>query len=484
MKKAFNMVWILAVVLLIILFVMSIHKFQSGKYPEEINMGEMHLHSHDIQDAHDALIHTDSDLPEQSCPELTAQPGEEPVRTYQLQAEQTELTMDNGKRAKAWTFNGSTPGPELRVKEGERVVVQLSNKNVEKGVTIHWHGVVLPCSQDGVAGVTQNAVMPGETFTYEFIAKHPGTYWYHSHQQSSEQSSKGLIGRLIVEPEADTYHYDHDYAVTLSILDDRYVLTNGHENGIQLPAEPGDTVRLRLINASNLVQWMSIAGTDYQVISMDGQDLNKPGMLVNTKIPIGGGQRYDLLFTVPEQGAVRVYSNDEEKWSIRIGSGEVFDIEGTESAFDFTRYGEPVSTDPIQSNTVYDKEFNLDLGAVNINGEQFHHIPPMIVKEGDKVKIRLQHQFGAEHPMHLHGHLFRVISKNGQTLTRSPVYLDSLLLFRGDVYEIAFEADNPGLWMMHCHNLGHAANGMSMMLNYDGVTTPYTVGTIPGNLPD
>jgi FtsP/CotA-like multicopper oxidase with cupredoxin domain len=86
--------------------------------------------------------------------------------------------------------------------------------------------------------------------------------------------------------------------------------------------------------------------------------------------------------------------------------------------------------------------------------------------------------------MHLHGHLFKVLTKNGKPLTGSPIYADSILLFRGDVYEIAFHANNPGLWMEHCHNLGHAAAGMMMMVNYEGVTTPYRVGTKSGNIPD
>ena len=98
----------------------------------------------------------------------------------------------------AWTFNGSVPGPEIRVKEGENVKIKLKNELPEP-VTIHWHGLPVPNNMDGIPGVTMNAVQPGKSFTYEFKATVPGTYWYHSHQNSADQVDKGLYGSLIVE---------------------------------------------------------------------------------------------------------------------------------------------------------------------------------------------------------------------------------------------------------------------------------------------
>ncbi|QYR22360.1 multicopper oxidase family protein [Paenibacillus sp. sptzw28] len=415
---------------------------------------------------------------------MTEQPSSGPVRTFELKAAKTSLVLTGGKKSKAWTYNGFTPGPELRVREGDRVIVNLVNENIDKGVTIHWHGVVLPCSQDGVPGVTQNAVWPGEQFTYEFIAGHPGTYWYHSHQQSSQQAKMGLIGRLIVEPKGETFRYDRDYAVTLLELNDKHKLTNGVLGGLNLSARPGETVRLRLINAYNLVQWMSVAGADYKVISIDGQDLNGPGLIRGEWIPIGGGQRYDLLFTMPESGQVRVYSKTEKNWSIALGEGEVpEDVDKDAKAFDFTAYGTP-KDDGISPQMKFDREYDMVLGPITINGKTGHHIPPLMVKEGEWIKVRLKHELGSEHPMHLHGHLFKVLTKSGKPLTGSPIYADSILLFKGDEYEIAFHANNPGLWMTHCHNLGHAAAGMTMMVNYEGVYTPYRVGTKSGNIPD
>ncbi|WP_087569863.1 multicopper oxidase family protein [Paenibacillus sp. MY03] len=454
------------------------------KYPEEINMADMSGHA-DHAD-HAGQMNSGSGTASDggsSCADMTEASSSAPTSAFDLTAYKTKVDI-GGRTVSAWTFDGTTPGPELRVQQGDRVIVNLNNKDIDSGVTIHWHGIVLPCSQDGVAGVTQDAISPGESFTYEFIAGHAGTYWYHSHQQSSEQAQKGLIGRLIVEPREDSLRYDRDYAVTLQKLADKHWLTNGKRGGDTLAAKPGERIRLRLINSSSEVQWMGVAGADFQVVSMDGQDLNGPDVIRDQWIPIGGGQRYDVLLAMPQSGQVEVYSRNKEALRVTLGEGTapaLLDKKGAE--FDLASYGTPLD-DGVTADMTFDREYELVLGLLDINGKRFHDIPPLMVKEGEWIKITLKHEFGAEHPMHMHGHLFKVLTKNGKPLTGSPVYADSVLLFQGDEYEIAFQANNPGLWMEHCHNLGHAANGMSMMINYEGVTTPYRVGTKSGNLPD
>ncbi len=167
-----------------------------------------------------------------------------------------------------------------------------------------------------------------------------------------------------------------------------------------------------------------------------------------------------------------------------LGSGPIPEpLSKDAPQFDFTNYGTPLA-DGITNDMKFDRVYDLKLGILDINGKKFHEIPPLLVKEGEWIKIRFKHTFGGPHPMHLHGHLFKILTKNGKPLTGSPIYADSVLLFSGEEYEVAFQADNPGLWMEHCHNLGHAANGMTMMVNYEGMTTPFRVGTRTGNLPD
>jgi FtsP/CotA-like multicopper oxidase with cupredoxin domain len=133
--------------------------------------------------------------------------GERNVKSFDLTAQEKEWEISEGKIVNAWTYNGTVPGEPLRVKEGDFVKVNLKNE-LNVPVTIHWHGVLLPNKMDGIPGLTQDAVQPGESFTYEFIANDAGTYWYHSHQQSSKQVDKGLYGSLVIEEKEKEYEKD------------------------------------------------------------------------------------------------------------------------------------------------------------------------------------------------------------------------------------------------------------------------------------
>lgn len=424
-----------------------------------------------------------------SCDSLTAPESAAPIRKFDLTAERTTVKLDNGKTVEAWTFNGSSPGPELRVTEGDRVVVTLRNKDIEDGVSIHWHGIAVPCSQDGIAGVTQDAVPPGGQFTYAFIAPEtPGTYWYHSHQMSSIQVGKGLLGALIIEPKA-TSEPDAPILEATALYQQlgSSSLLNGSAKGLSVPGRPGEQLRLRLINAGNETMAFNVDGAPFRVAAMDGHELHEPGLLEETIVPIGAGQRYDLLIEVPKTGQVIVRSPSAKSLPITIGSGNEPPHSEGGKTFSFVDYGTPLPNDPpLQGQP--DRRFELNLGQTlfvkSINGKAFTDIPPMVVKEGEHVLIAVSNTGGGDHPFHLHGHAFRVLSKNGVALRGTPVYLDTLLTKKGETYEVYLEANNPGLWMVHCHNLEHASMGMSMMLNYAGITTPYRVGTRSGNLPD
>jgi FtsP/CotA-like multicopper oxidase with cupredoxin domain len=125
------------------------------------------------------------------------------------------------------------------------------------------------------------------------------------------------------------------------------------------------------------------------------------------------------------------------------------------------------------------------LGQVwTLNGQAFPNTPAYVVAPGQQVQIHLVNAGGAVHTMHLHGHSFAMLTRNGQPLTGSSVVLDTLLVGPKETYDIAFAADNPGLWMFHCHNLVHANWGMDMMLVYPNIATPYTIGPASGNFPD
>jgi len=169
------------------------------------------------------------------------------------------------------------------------------------------------------------------------------------------------------------------------------------------------------------------------------------------------------------------------------------DTEATD--FDPLTYGNPAPT-PFSASTHFDREFDLritkKLGFYDgkpgrqwaINGGIYPHVPMFVVEERDLVEVTIRNDTRVVHPMHLHGHHALVLSRNGQPATGSPWWTDTLDVDPGDEYVIAFRADNPGIWMDHCHNLGHAAAGLTMHVAYAGVTTPFLVGGKHDNAPE
>lgn len=420
-------------------------------------------------------------------------------RIFELTARRADVTLASGKVIRAWTYNGQLPGPELRMKLGELVEVRLTNQDIEAGVTIHWHGLNVPNAEDGVAGATQDAVMPGESHTYRFVAEQTGTYWYHSHQHSKEAVEKGLFGMLIVDPPSPPSVPVKDITVATHIWE-RVGLAIGTNDTLQRETvEPGTPVKLRLLNTDNWTRKLHhITGTSFKVTAIDGISLNEPDELTGTSLYLTTGARYDVEFVMPDR-PVFVSVGKSKKLGILLtpdGSDyEVPDIDSSGGDFNMTHYGKPADT-PFGPDSKFDREFTmlLDNGLAfyngvpglydTINGNVFPHTPMFVVKEGELVKTTIINRSAVDHPMHLHGHHMLVLSRNGKRVSGSPWWSDTLDVLPGEVYQVAFLADNPGLWMDHCHNLQHAAAGMTMHLMYDGVTSPFEIGWNTDNYPE
>jgi FtsP/CotA-like multicopper oxidase with cupredoxin domain len=422
--------------------------------------------------------------------------------TFTLTAQPAQLEFGAGVRADAWTFNGAAPGPTLRVRQGDLVVVQLIN-HLSVAVTIHWHGVAVPNSADGVAGITQDAVKPGETYTYRFLAKDPGTYWYHSHQESFAETSRGLYGLLIVEPATPVTHDDVDVGIVLHSWG--AIAINDTVGTLRIPAQPGQWVRLRLLNTDNYPYQLTVVGAPFLVAALDGHELNEPTRLTATAISIDAAQRYDLRVRMPERGpvALLVAKDGAQQYqpapAARVGAGALDPSvipSGIGKAFDMTTYGQPQSQ-VITAQSHFDATYTVTVGysvgfsngrpgpVFTLNGAVFPQTSTIVVQPGQVVKFHLVSDAASGiHPMHLHGHTFTVLAKDERPLTGSPVYLDTISLRPHETYDVAFVADNPGLWMFHCHNLYHANHGMDMMVVYPNITTPYTIGSASGNFPD
>ncbi|MER7471071.1 multicopper oxidase family protein [Micromonospora sp. NPDC000018] len=384
----------------------------------------------------------------------------EPTRRFTLTAGTATVSV-SGRDVEAWAFNGQVPGPELTATVGDVLEVTLRNRDIQRGVTLHWHGYDVPNSQDGVPDVTQAAVLPGQEFVYRFLADQVGTYWYHTHAVSDLGVRKGLYGVLVVRPAPVT---GVDVTVPVHTL-----------SGLPLPAprtepvEAGMPVRLRLINTDSTTHRYALAGTPFRVAAIDGSDLRGPTPLVDTAVVIPAGGRYDLVFTAPAT-PVALFVDGREVYS----TGPVSTATGAWPVLDPLSYG---VASPVPWSRL-DKEFTLVLDrgldlrgllpryAHTVNGAADPDIPTQVVRLGDIVKFTIVNRSQVVHPWHLHGHHVLVLTRNGRPATGSPLWLDSFDVRAGDVWEVAFRADNPGMWANHCHNLAHADAGMTLHLMY------------------
>ncbi len=405
-----------------------------------------------------------------------------------LTAEKGKVRLASGTDIDAWTYDQVVPGPELRVRQGDLVEVTLTNEDIEEGVTIHWHGLDVPNAEDGVAGVTQDAVLPGKTYTYRFRPEQVGTFWYHTHENASNGVKRGLYGALVILPR-EPLPQKLDLTLLVHTFSGRTAI--GLDDGVQRRAvKPGTQVRLRLVNTNSSAMRIRLAGMRASVVAIDGGEIEPAPVPEGEEIEVGAGGRYDVAFRMPPGAASAevdgskaavVLSPDGTGEPPSAPSGPVFDPGARKAAV------------PADVAT-FDRTFRLEIGRKpgfldgkpgrhwSLNGNLYPRVPMFMVSEGDLVRIELINDSGNVHPMHLHGHHFLVLTRNGKAVR--PWSTDTLNMLSHERYEVAFQANNPGLWMLHCHNLPHAQDGMTMHVMYDGVTTPFRAGDAAHNHPE
>jgi FtsP/CotA-like multicopper oxidase with cupredoxin domain len=417
-----------------------------------------------------------------------AGPKGRPDYSVTLTAEKGPVHLASGHEVDAWTFNGRAPGPELRVHPGELVQVTLINKDIDDGVTIHWHGLDVPNAEDGVAGVTQNAVQPGGRYVYRFRPKQVGTFWYHTHQNASKGVKEGLFGALVIVPKGKAPGLDLTLPVhTFS----GHTAIGTHDDVERHAVTPGTPVRLRLINTDSSSARFRLSGMRPRVVAIDGEGIAPALVPPAEAIEIGAGGRYDVAFEMPDgvaslevvkSRAALVLSPDGRGEPAAGPSQPVFD---------------PGARQPAGSalpGVEFDRTFELKIGKKpgfldgrpgyhwSLNGKLYPRTPMFEVAKGDLVRFDLVNDTSSVHPMHLHGHHFRVLARDGKAV--SPWSTDTLEMLPHERYTVSFRANNSGLWMLHCHNLRHAADGMTMHLMYAGVTTPFRAGKSAQNDPE
>jgi FtsP/CotA-like multicopper oxidase with cupredoxin domain len=505
------------------------------------------------------------------------------VVEYSLDIAETMLSPA-GEPVRALTINGTVPGPTLRFREGEIARIHVNNRLSKEETSTHWHGLLVPNLEDGVPYVTTPPIRAGESRTFEFLLKHSGTYWYHSHTGLQEQ--RGVYGSIVVEPRADApartdlpridreevvvlsdWTNEHANDVMRSLLrgSDWYAIRKGTAQSLfgaiqsgnlkdylnreksRLPpmdvsdvaydaflvngkprqniaAKPGETIRLRVINAAaSSYFYLNSAAGPLTIIAADGIDV---APIHQKRLLIGMAETYDVLVTVPESGSWEVRATAQDNsghaslflgegaenaapapgalnaYSMNVAlaavldqlddSGELTDAEAlaAESDRPLPPYKRLKATKPTTLPAEAPvREVTLKLTGDmmrylwSINGKSIDEQSTIPVKKGEILRLVLVNNTMMHHPMHLHGHFFRLLMPDAVDPTFAPLKhtVDVPPMSRR---VIEFYADEDRDWLFHCHLLYHMMAGMARVFSYPAgaeLTSPAALPTVPAS---
>lgn len=445
-------------------------------------------------------------------------------RTVSLSLRAAPTTLDlAGTTARTWSY-GPIPAPVLRASVGDTIRVELDNALPDE-TTIHWHGLALRNDMDGVPGVTQSAIAAGDAFTYEYTAPHPGTYWFHPH--IGPQIDRGLYGALIIEDPNEPLRYDEEWVVILDdwldgvtatpdqVLEELSVgmgpmggmegmgpmamgnmlmgaasdLLGGDAGDVFYPeylingrpsadpetysSTPGRRVRIRMINAGGDTAFrVALGGHRMTVTHTDGFPVE--AMEVDSVL-IGMGERYDVLVTLAD-GAFPFVAEAEGKDArgfaiVRTGSGsapksdaEVAELGGLVATADRLRAASAV----VLPKREPDRRLSIQLtGGMEkydwgFDGRRFDLDRPLekpwLLRAGERVRVEFTNTTAMWHPVHLHGHTFQHAGGGPRK--------DTSIVLPKKTLTVDFDADNPGRWLVHCHNIYHGEAGMMGVVAY------------------
>ncbi len=408
-----------------------------------------------------------------------------------------------------WGYEGMSPGPTLRVKQGQPLKVRLTN-DLRQDTVIHWHGLRLPNAMDGVPYLTQQPVAPGQSFDYAFAPPDAGTFWYHTHFGSSEQLARGLYGVLIVdEPEPPTVDRDlvmvvDDWRLTAdgtihpsfgnfhdAMMAGRlgqYITLNSQDI-LNLPVRTNERIRLRIVNTANSrIFQLRIDKHTARVMAVDGQPC-PPEVAPNGVLRLAPGTRIDLFVDATLEAGAKapILVDDLRGGWLELGS-LVYDKGAAVRPAPLPE-PQPLKSNPLPAKLDLANALKLDVpldggGMAMMMGRSRapfagygvppqeriwalagvaatgHDGPPMFtVPRGRTVMLNYINHTMFPHAMHVHGHHFRAFDDSGEGFR--PYWLDTVIVDVNRSVRTAFVADNPGKWMMHCHMIEHMAAGMA-----------------------
>jgi len=411
-----------------------------------------------------------------------------------LTARVAEVEITPGKRVKAWTYDGGLPGPLIRATVGDRVIVHFVNQ-LPQPTTVHWHGIRVPIEMDGVPGISQPEVKLGESFTYDFIVRDAGLFWYHPHVMSAAQVGFGLYGPLLVDDPNDGVNVADETTLVLSDIgfnksgeldnpnsggiagmffgrEGEYLLVNGKNRPV-LKARAGAPQRWRIVNtAKSRFFYLDLEGQKFHVIGSDGGLQERP---VSTDLLlITPGERMDVIVTpTGKPGSTLVLR--AMLYNRGYGSVEYRMVEDVLSV-ELTK--EPAVTNVKLPNVTREiaapsaagatpLTLTLTLNALEdlssefrVNGAPFWEAKPYTAKIGETQMWIVKNESEWDHPFHLHGFFFLVLDDKGEPV-RPLAWKDTVNIEMKTTMRLLVKFDErPGEWMFHCHILDHADGGL------------------------
>ncbi len=436
-------------------------------------------------------------------------------RVLHARSGQAYLRGRNERPTPIWGYDGMSPGPTLRVKQGDALKVRLVN-DLKQSTVIHWHGLRIPNAMDGVPFLTQKPVEPGASFDYHFAPPDAGTFWYHTHFGSTEQLARGLYGVLIVE-EREPPQVDRDLML---VVDDWRLMDSGEiqpsfgsfhdammagrlgqyitlnsEDTLDVPVKTNERLRLRIVNTANSrIFQFRIAKHVARVMAVDGQPC-PPEIAPNGILRLAPGNRVDLFLDATLEAGAKAPITVDDLRGGELEVGRLVYAQGEPLRAKPMPEPKPLPDNPLPVKLDLANAFKLDvpldgggmammmrgmggtrggpgsfpgtgippqqriwaLAGVSSTG---HDGPPMFtVKRGTTVMLNFANRTAFAHAMHVHGHHFRQFDASGEGF--KPYWLDTVIVDVERAERIAFVADNPGKWMMHCHMIEHMAAGMA-----------------------
>jgi FtsP/CotA-like multicopper oxidase with cupredoxin domain len=418
------------------------------------------------------------------------------------------IVGDADPETEVWAYNGVEPGPILRVRQGTPFRAAVENGLTET-TTVHWHGIRLPNAMDGVPNLTQKPIKPGERFDYAFNPPDAGTFWYHSHDDSLIQMGRGLAGALIVE-EPDPPQVDRELLWTVQDwrLTGDAQITPGFNNRMEAAMDgrvgntvtingrvpdavrvrAGERIRLRLLNAAIArIMALRFDGHRPMIVALDGQPC-EPHEPPNGRILLGPAMRADLILDM--QGdpgrSYRVVDDFYDRLPYTLAHLEydkTSPVRPHPSDAPLRLPANPVPHPDLKTASLHDLQLQGGMmggmgmaggmmggdAAWAINGQSMTGdgspgMPPLFeIARGRTCILDMRNDTAWWHPMHLHGHSFQVLDRDRKPEPHD-VWGDTVLVRPRERVCVAFVADNPGDWMLHCHVMEHQVGGLMTII--------------------